>query len=118
MSKVHLQGVNLTVTKSMRNRSEKTLKKLFKRYPPIKHQITVNSSPDGVDVKINYQDNLTSKTVSVRVKDFYIGLVKLREVLISRLEKEHKASLHKKRRSGRLHDPIVEQEQDDGVWVS
>jgi ribosome-associated translation inhibitor RaiA len=115
MSKVNLQGVNLTVTNSMRNRSEKTLKKLFERYPPINHQITVNSSPSGVDIKINYQDDLTSKTVSVHVKDFYIGLVKLRDIMISRLEKEHKSSLQQKRQSGRPLIPAVEHDQDDAA---
>jgi ribosome-associated translation inhibitor RaiA len=108
MTNLNLQGVNLTVTKSMRDRSKKILKKLFERYPPIKHQVTVNSSPDGVDVKIYYQDDLTSKTASVSVKDFYIGLVKLRDVLISRLEKEHKAGFQQKRKSGRCPEPATD----------
>lgn len=97
MRSVNIQGVNISITDNMLDKVSAALKKISNRYPSIHHNVTVKEVPSGFEIKMTYQDQATSVKASVKTKDFYKGIVELRNNILSQLEKEHKIIVQKKR---------------------
>ena len=106
MVQVNIRGVGVELTQAMTDRAQELMDKLFVRYPPISHEITVKTLPDGVELCGQYHDELSTKSAKTAHSDFYAGFGLLRDQLLRQIEREHKTRKGGGRHKERLPDLI------------
>ena len=74
MAKINIQGVGVSVTETMRTEAQKAISKVFNRYPPISHRLTVRESPKGIELKLSYQEMWTAMKQATHAKTFTVVL--------------------------------------------
>lgn len=99
MAKVVIQGIKLSITDTMREQAQKAMEKVFSRYDPISHRLTVREAPNGLSLKLSYKDAAGEYESSTTCRDFYAGVRELRDTMLRNIRRQHDSNISKKRKS-------------------
>tara|TARA_B100000929_G_scaffold281234_1_gene260022 strand:+ start:20732 stop:21103 length:372 start_codon:yes stop_codon:yes gene_type:complete len=113
MAKINIQGVGVSVTETMRTEAQKAISKVFNRYPPISHRLTVRESPKGIELKLSYQDDVDSYEASHTCKDFYGGIKVIRDTMLRNIKRTHQSKIDQKRKGGIKNELARDSIDDD-----
>jgi ribosome-associated translation inhibitor RaiA len=108
MTTLVITGNGLEITNVMQKRAMELMKKVFERYPPVSHSVTVKQSNRDINISIHYHDNIAETHVSKDHSDFYLGMKLTRDSLLKSL-KSHHGTMKSSRRT-RIN--LVDAEQD------
>lgn len=99
MANVVIQGIKMSITDTMQEQAQKAMDKVFSRYHPISHRISVRQSPDGFELKLHYQDEVDQYEASHTGRDFYAGIKVLRDTILRNIKRAHQAKISQKRQA-------------------
>jgi ribosome-associated translation inhibitor RaiA len=108
MTKLVITGNGLEITDVMQKRALELMNKVFERYPPVSHSVTVKESNRDINISIHYHDNMAETHVNKDHPDFYSGMKLARDSLLKSL-KSHHGTVKACRRT-RIN--VVDEEQD------
>jgi ribosome-associated translation inhibitor RaiA len=108
MTKLVITGNGLEITDVMQKRALELMGKVFERYPPVSHSVTVKGSNRDINISIYYHGNMAETHVSKDYPDFYSGMKLARNALLKSL----KSNSSTVKSSRRVRINMVSAEQD------